>query len=57
VARTHGTQVAWTIASVCAAFKGAKKPDVEEVLESLEALGLVTGYTYRSTRHWKAATV
>jgi hypothetical protein len=55
VARTHGNQDAWTLDKVCAAFKGAKKTDVEEVLESLEALGLVTGYTHKSTRRWKAA--
>ncbi len=53
VARTHE---AWTLNKVCAAFKGAKKTDVEEVLESLEALGLLTGYTHHSTRRWKAAT-
>jgi hypothetical protein len=50
VARTHE---AWTIGKVCTAFKGAKKTDVEEVLESLEALGLLTGYTHKSTRLWK----
>jgi acyl-CoA reductase-like NAD-dependent aldehyde dehydrogenase len=55
VARTHGKQDAWTVDKVCAAFKGAKKSDVEEVLESLEALGLLTGYTHKSTRRWKAA--
>jgi hypothetical protein len=53
VARTHD---AWTVDKVRAAFKGASAPDVEEVLESLEALGLLTGYTRKSTRHWKAAT-
>jgi hypothetical protein len=53
VARTHE---AWTIEKVCTAFKGAKKTDVEEVLESLEALGLLTGYTHKSTRLWKAAS-
>jgi len=53
VARTHK---AWTVESVCTAFKGAKKTDVEEVLESLEALGLLTGYSHKSTRRWKAAT-
>ena len=52
VARTHE---AWTIDKACAGFKGAKKTDVEEVLESLEALGLRTGYTHQSTRRWKAA--
>jgi hypothetical protein len=56
VTRTHGTQDAWTVESVCSTFKGAKKADVEEVLESLEALGLVTGFTHASTRCWKAAT-
>jgi hypothetical protein len=55
VTRTHGNQDAWTVESVCAAFKGAKKTDVEEVLESLEALGLVTGYTHHATRRWKTA--
>jgi hypothetical protein len=45
--------VHWTIDKVCTAFKGAKKTDVEEVLESLEALGLLTGYTHKSTRLWK----
>jgi hypothetical protein len=50
------THEAWTIDKVCAAFKGAKKTDVEEVLENLEALGLRTGYTHKSTRRWKAAT-
>ena len=50
VARTHD---AWTIEKVCTAFKGAKKIDVEEVLESLEALGLLTGYTHKSTRPGK----
>ena len=50
------TREAWTIDKVCAAFKGAKKTDVEEVLESLEALGLLTGYSHKSTRRWKAAT-
>jgi hypothetical protein len=52
VARTHES---WTLDKVCAAFKGAKKADVEDVLESLEALGLLTGYTHHATRRWKAA--
>jgi hypothetical protein len=55
VARTHGNQDAWTVDKVCAAFKGAKKTDVLEVLESLEALGLLTGYAHKSTRRWKSA--
>jgi hypothetical protein len=38
----------------CAAFKGAKKSDVEEVLESLEALGMLTGYQARGARRWKS---
>ena len=50
------TREAWTIESVCAAFKGAKKTDVEDVLESLEALGLLTGYTHHSTRRWKSVS-
>jgi hypothetical protein len=39
------TREAWTVESVCAAFKCGRKSDVEEVLESLEELGFATGTT------------
>lgn len=34
----------WAVADVCAAFKGAKQADVEDVLESLAALGILAAY-------------
>ena len=43
----------WTVVDVAAAFKGAKKPDVEEVLDSLAALGILAAYETRKTRRWK----
>jgi hypothetical protein len=43
----------WTVAEVAAAFKGAKKANVEEVLDSLAALGILAAYETRHTRRWK----
>jgi hypothetical protein len=39
---------------VVAAFKGAKKADVEDVLDSLAALGLLAAFETRKTRRWKS---
>jgi hypothetical protein len=44
----------WSKAEVAAAFKGANKADVEEVLDSLAALGILAAYDARGTRRWKA---
>ena len=44
--------VAW-VAEVNAAFKGVNKADVEEVLDSLAALGILAAYESRGTRRWK----
>ena len=44
----------WTVADVAAAFKGARKVDVEEVLDSLAALGILAAFETRRTRRWKA---
>jgi len=44
----------WTVAEAAAAFKGAKKSDVEEVLDSLAALGILAAYDARGTRRWKS---
>ena len=41
-------------AEVAAAFKGANKADVEEVLDSLAALGILAAYEARGTRRWKS---
>jgi hypothetical protein len=43
----------WTVADVAAAFKGAKKADVEDVLDSLAALGILAAFETRKTRRWK----
>ena len=44
----------WTKAEGAAAFKGANKADVEEVLDSLAALGILAAYDSRGTRRWKS---
>jgi hypothetical protein len=38
---------------VAGAFKGANKGDVEEVLDSLAALGILAGYEAGGARRWK----
>jgi hypothetical protein len=43
----------WTVADVAAAFKGAKKGDIEDVLDSLTALGILAAYEARKARRWK----
>jgi hypothetical protein len=43
----------WSLAEVAAAFKGAKRAEVEDVLDSLAALGIVAAYESRKTRRWK----
>jgi hypothetical protein len=43
----------WAVADVCAAFKGAKQADVEDVLERLAALGILAAYQTGKTRRWK----
>lgn len=47
----------WTVADVVAAFKGAKKADVEDVLDSLTALGLLAAFETRNTRRWRTTRV
>jgi RNase H-fold protein (predicted Holliday junction resolvase) len=44
----------WTVVEAAAAFKGAKRADVEEVLDSLAALGILAAYESRGTRRWKS---
>ena len=34
-------------------FKGAKENDIDEVLESIEALGLLVSYGEPNVRQWK----
>ena len=44
---------AWSVEQVAGAFKGASKGDVEEVLDSLAALGILAGYEAEGTRRWQ----
>ncbi len=41
------------MAGVAAAFKGAKKADVAEVLDSLAVLGILAAYETGKLRRWK----
>ena len=43
----------WSVAEVAGAFKSANKDAVEEVLESLAALGILAAYRSRADRRWK----
>jgi hypothetical protein len=43
----------WSVEQVASAFKGANKADVEEVLDSLAALGILAGYKSKGARLWK----
>jgi len=45
----------WTAQQAASAFKGAKPHDVELVLESLAALGLLVSWSSGVERQWKAA--
>jgi hypothetical protein len=49
------TQSDWTLEQVIGSFKGSKRPDVEAVLDSLAALGLVVGFEQKGSRRWKDA--
>jgi hypothetical protein len=41
------------VSDVAVAFKGAKKAEVEEVLDSPAALGILAAFEPRKTRRWK----
>ena len=47
------TQTEWMVEQVASAFKGAKRADVEDVLDSLAALGILAGYEATRARRWK----
>lgn len=42
-----------TKAPIASAFKGANRADVEKVLDSLAALGILAGYKSKGARRWK----
>lgn len=45
----------WTVVEVAKAFKGAKRTEVEEVLQGLAALGLAVSFMAGGVRRWRAA--
>jgi hypothetical protein len=47
------TATEWSVEEVAGSFKGANKADVEEVLDSLAALGILAGYKSKGARRWK----
>jgi hypothetical protein len=46
----------WDLEAVSGAFTGAKRKDVEAVLDSLASLGLILAYDSATGRVWRAAT-
>lgn len=50
----QGSVGGWNAAHVATAFKNAKRGDVEPVLESLVALGVLVSYEASGERRWKA---
>jgi hypothetical protein len=44
---------AWTVEQVAAGYKGARRDDVEDVLNSLAALGLLVAYETADGRRWR----
>ena len=45
----------FTVESVAAAFKGAKKKDIEDFLDGFAALGLLTAFEGAGGKRWRAA--
>jgi hypothetical protein len=45
----------FSVATVAAAFKGAKKKDVEGILDGFASLGVLTGFETPDGRRWRAA--
>ncbi len=50
----RGTSRALRLDDVTRGFKGARKNDVEAVIESLTALGLLTVFDSEGTRRWRS---
>lgn len=46
---------AWSVDAIAATFMKAPKDEVEDVLESFAALGLVVSYETKAGRRWKIA--
>lgn len=45
----------WTAQTAAGAFRGARRKDVEPILDSLAALGLLIAFDAPDGRHWRAA--
>ncbi len=50
-----GGRGAWSIEQVVAAFGGAKRDDVEELIESLAGLGILVAYGEATARRYRAS--
>ncbi|HSY47423.1 MAG TPA: DNA methyltransferase [Thermoanaerobaculia bacterium] len=53
---TAGDHEAWTVDRTARAFKGAKRPQVQSVLDSLAALGLLVTFGEGKEREWRSAS-
>jgi hypothetical protein len=54
IATSGGAQQRWTIGRAAAAFKGSRKKEVESVLDSLAALGLLISFDTGEGKCWRA---
>lgn len=55
VAANGGAQRIWSVDEAARVFKGARKREVESVLDALAALGLVIAFQTDEGRRWRAA--
>ncbi|HXH39374.1 MAG TPA: DNA methyltransferase, partial [Thermoanaerobaculia bacterium] len=53
---TAGNHEAWTVDRTARAFKGAKRPQVQSVLDSLAALGLLVTFGEGKEREWRSGS-
>ncbi len=49
-------QKVWSVDLAASSFKGARKREVESVLESLAALGILISFETAEGKRWRAAT-
>lgn len=49
------SRASWTVRQVTASFKGARANDVEPILESLAAIGILVGYSADGERRYRSA--
>jgi hypothetical protein len=54
VSTDGGAQKVWSVDLAAAAFKGSRKKEVESILESLAALGLLIAFDTSEGKRWRA---